>query len=124
MLAINAKSANVAAAWKLIQYLTSPSVEIARARRPATRRRCRRPTPARCTRRRRTSRQVKTLNGYAQPRPVSPNYLQISVDLQNAFSAVFANIELARVGDDRARRRRSSRSGERLSSGDRSCDGD
>jgi hypothetical protein len=23
---------------------------------------------------------------------VSPNYLQISVDLQNAFSAVFANI--------------------------------
>ena len=31
MLAINAKTANVAAAWKLIQYLTSPSVEIARA---------------------------------------------------------------------------------------------
>ena len=39
------------------------------------------------------------LNGYAQPRPVSPKYLQISVDLQNAFSSVFANIELAGVGD-------------------------
>ena len=31
--------------------------------------------------------EVKVLNGYAQPRPVSPNYLQISVDLQNAFLA-------------------------------------
>ena len=31
MLAINAKTAHAAAAWKLIQYLTSPPVEIARA---------------------------------------------------------------------------------------------
>jgi multiple sugar transport system substrate-binding protein len=92
MLAINAKSANVAASWKLIQYLTSPSVEIARAEAtgdPPS-------LPAAYTNALYAKapyfKQVKTLNGYAQPRPVSPSYLQISVDLQNAFSSVFANI--------------------------------
>ena len=89
------RASNAAAAWKLIQYLTSPSVEIARAEAtgdPPS-------LPAAYT----TAlyakapyfKQVKTLNGYAQPRPVSPKYLQISVDLQNAFSSVFANIALA-----------------------------
>ena len=34
---------------------------------------------------------VKTLNGFAQPRPVTPNYLQVSSDLQTALSSVFAN---------------------------------
>ena len=92
MLAINAKTANVAAAWKLIQYLTSPSVEIARAEAtgdPPS-------LPSAYTNalyeKAPYFKQVKMLNGYAQPRPVSPNYLQISVDLQNAFSAVFANM--------------------------------
>ena len=93
MLAINAKSSNAAAAWKLIQYLTS-SVGRDRARRGD-----RRPAvaavglhAARSTRKAPYFKEVKTLNGYAQPRPVSPKYLQISVDLQNAFSSVFANI--------------------------------
>ena len=92
MLAINAKSANVAASWKLIQYLTSPSVEIARAEAtgdPPS-------LPSAYTNALYAKapyfKEVKILNGYAQPRPVSPNYLQISVDLQNAFSSVFANI--------------------------------
>jgi len=92
MLAINAKSANVAASWKLIQYLTSPAVEIARAEAtgdPPS-------LPSAYTNALYAKapyfKQVKTLNGYAQPRPVSPNYLQISVDLQTAFSSVFANI--------------------------------
>lgn len=91
MLAINAKSSNVSAAWKLIQYLTSPAVEVKRAIAtgdPPS-------LPSAYTqalyRKAPYFRQVKVLNGYAQPRPVSPKYLQISVDLQNAFSAVFAN---------------------------------
>jgi multiple sugar transport system substrate-binding protein len=92
MLAINAKSSNVAASWKLIQYLTSPAVEIARAEAtgdPPS-------LPSAYTNALYAKapyfKQVKVLNGYAQPRPVSPNYLQISVDLQTAFSSVFANI--------------------------------
>jgi hypothetical protein len=36
--------------------------------------------------------QVETLNKYAQPRPVSPNYLQISSDLQTMLSEVFSNL--------------------------------
>lgn len=34
---------------------------------------------------------VKTLNGYAAPRPVSPNYLQVSADLQTLSSSVCAS---------------------------------
>jgi len=90
--AINAKSQNVAAAWKLIQYLTSSSVEVARAEAtgdPPS-------LPAAYTSALYAKapyfKQVKTLNGFAQPRPVSPQYLQISVDLQNALSSVFSNI--------------------------------
>jgi multiple sugar transport system substrate-binding protein len=92
MLAINAKSANAAADWKLIQYLTSSPVEIARAEAtgdPPS-------LPSAYTNALYAKapyfKEVKVLNGYAQPRPVSPNYLQISVDLQTAFSSVFANI--------------------------------
>jgi maltose-binding protein MalE len=36
-------------------------------------------------------RNVKTLNSYSQPRPVSPNYLTVSNDLQVMLSEVFAN---------------------------------
>jgi len=92
MLAINAKSQNAAAAYKLIQYLTSSSVEVARAEvtgDPPS-------LPAAYTNALYAKapyfKQVKTLNGFAQPRPVSPQYLQISVDLQNALSSVFSNI--------------------------------
>lgn len=95
MLAINAKSSNVAAAWKLIQYLTSPAVEIKRAIAtgdPPS-------LPSAYTKALLAKapyfKEVKVLNGYAQPRPVSPKYLQISVDLQTAFSSVFANTSSA-----------------------------
>jgi multiple sugar transport system substrate-binding protein len=91
MLAINAKSGHSAAAWKLIQYLTSTDVEVARAEAtgdPPS-------LPAAYTptlyAKAPYFQDVKTLNTYSQPRPVSPNYLQISTDLQNMFSAVYAN---------------------------------
>ena len=91
MLAINAKTKNTAAAWKLVQYLTSPAVEIARAKAtgdPPS-------LPSAYTSDLYAAapyfQQVKALNDNAQPRPVSPNYLQISTDLQNMLSEVFAN---------------------------------
>ena len=34
---------------------------------------------------------VKTLNNYSAPRPVTPNYLQVSTDLQTLLSSVYAN---------------------------------
>lgn len=91
MLAINAKTTHAAAAWKLMQYLTSSSVEIARA--VATGDPPSLPAAYTSTLYAKAPyfKAVKTLNGYAQPRPVTPNYLQVSSDLQTALSSVFAN---------------------------------
>jgi multiple sugar transport system substrate-binding protein len=95
MLAINAKSTHLAADWKLIQYLTSPSVEIARAVATGD------PpsllaayTPALYAKAP-YFKEVKVLNDYAQPRPVTPNYLQVSSELQTALSSSFANLSSA-----------------------------
>jgi multiple sugar transport system substrate-binding protein len=95
MLVINAKSANAAADWKLIQYLTSPSVEIARAEATGDPPSLPSAYTSALYAKAPYFKEVKILNGYAQPRPVSPNYLAISVDLQDAFSSVFANTETA-----------------------------
>jgi multiple sugar transport system substrate-binding protein len=90
MLAINAKTSHAAAAWKLIQYLTSAQVETTRAIAtgdPPS-------LPSAYTSQLYAAApyfaQVKTLNGYAAPRPVSPNYLAVSADLQTLFSSVYA----------------------------------
>jgi len=95
MLAINAKTAHAAAAWKLIEYLTSAPVETARAEAtgdPPS-------LPAAYTSALYAKapyfQNVKVLNGYSQPRPVSPNYLQVSTDLQVMLSSVFANSQSA-----------------------------
>ena len=91
MLAINAKSSHAAAAYMLIEYLTSAAVQTARAEAtgdppslPSAY------TPALFAKAP-YFKQVKTLNQYAQPRPVSPSYLQISTYLQSALSSVYAN---------------------------------
>jgi multiple sugar transport system substrate-binding protein len=91
MLAINAKSSHAAAAYKLIEYLTSPEVQVARAEAtgdPPS-------LPSAYTQalyeKAPYFKAAKVLNSYAQPRPVSPKYLQISEYLQEAFSSVFAN---------------------------------
>jgi multiple sugar transport system substrate-binding protein len=91
MLSINAKTAHAAAAYKLIEYLTSPAVETARAIATADP-----PSlPSAYTSALYTAApyftSVKTLNSDAQARPVSPNYLQVSSDLQTLFSSVYAN---------------------------------
>lgn len=91
MLGINAKSEHSVAAYKLIEYLTTPEVQIARAEA------CGDPPslPAAYTEalyaKDPVFKAVKTLNNYAQPRPVSPKYLEISEFLQDSFSSVFAN---------------------------------
>lgn len=94
MLAINSKTAHSAAAYKLIQYLTSPAVEIARAEAtgdppslPSAY------TPALFAKAP-YFQNVKTLNTFSAPRPVNPNYLQMSNDLQVMLSEVFANTKL------------------------------
>jgi trehalose/maltose transport system substrate-binding protein len=91
MLAINAKTAHAAAAWKLIEYLTSAPVQAARAvvtgdppSLPSAY------TPALLARAPYFA-NVKTLNNYSAPRPVTPNYLTVSADLQNLFSTVYAS---------------------------------
>jgi multiple sugar transport system substrate-binding protein len=91
MLAINAKTSHAAAAWKLIQYLTNPSVEIARAVATGDPPSLPSAYTSALYAKAPYFKAVKTLNGYAQPRPVTPNYLQVSSDLQTAFSSVFAN---------------------------------
>jgi len=92
MLAINAKSTHASAAWKLIEYLTSPSVEIARAQATGDPPSLPSAYTSALYKAAPYFKQVKVLNRYAQPRPVSPNYLKISSYLQTALSSVFANI--------------------------------
>jgi multiple sugar transport system substrate-binding protein len=91
MLAINAKSAHAAAAYKLIQYLTSPEVEIARAEATGDPPSLPSAYTAALYAKAPYFKVVKVLNEHAQPRPVSPSYLQISSELQSAISSVYAN---------------------------------
>ena len=91
MLAINAKTAHAAAAWKLIEYLTSAPVETARAEvtgdppsLPSAY------TPSLLAKAPYFA-NVKTLNSYSAARPVNPNYLTVSADLQDLFSTVYAS---------------------------------
>ncbi len=91
MLAINAKTAHAAAAWKLIQYLTSPSVEIARAIATGDPPSLPSAYNSQLLSAAPYFAAVKTLNNYSAPRPVNPNYLAVSADLQTLFSGVYAN---------------------------------
>lgn len=91
MLAINAKTAHSAAAWKLIQYLTSPAVETARAEVTGDPPSLPGAYTSALYAKAPYFKNVKVLNGYSAARPVSPNYLQVSTDLQVMLSEVFAN---------------------------------
>jgi multiple sugar transport system substrate-binding protein len=90
MLGINAKTAHAAAAWKLIQYLTSPSVETARAIAVGDPPSLPSAYTSALYAKAPYFQAVKTLNTYAAPRPVNPNYLTVSSDLQTLFSSVYA----------------------------------
>jgi multiple sugar transport system substrate-binding protein len=91
MLAINAKTAHAAAAWKLIQYLTSAPVETARAEVTGDPPSLPSAYTSALYAKAPYFQNVKALNNYAAPRPVTPNYLNVSADLQNIFSSVYAS---------------------------------
>lgn len=91
MLGINAKSGHAEAAWKLIEYLTSAPVQIARAEATGDPPSLPSAYTSALIAKAPYFAQVKTLNVYAAPRPVDPNYLEASADLQDATSAVYAN---------------------------------
>ncbi len=93
MLAINAKTAHAAAAWKLIEYLTSAPVETARAEATGDPPSLPSAYTSALYAKAPYFQNVKVLNGFSQPRPVSPNYLQVSTDLQVMLSSVFANTQ-------------------------------
>jgi multiple sugar transport system substrate-binding protein len=91
MLGINAKTAHAAAAYQLIQYLTSPGVETARAIAVGDPPSLPSAYTSSLYAKAPYFQDVKTLNNYSAPRPVTPNYLQVSTDLQTLFSSVYAN---------------------------------
>jgi multiple sugar transport system substrate-binding protein len=91
MFAINAKTAHSAAAWKLIEYLTSPSVEVARAIATGDPPSLPSAYTAQLYAKAPYFQAVKTLNNYSAPRPVNPNYLTVSADLQVLMSSVYAS---------------------------------
>ncbi len=91
MLAINAASTHSAAAYKLIEFLTSPTVQVERAVATGDPPSLPSAYTSALYAKAPIFRQVKVLNSFAQPRPVSPEYLKISETLQDAFSSVYAN---------------------------------
>src|SRR6201986_3947296 len=91
MLAINAKTAHAAAACQLIQYRPSPGVDPARAIAVGAPPSLPSAYTSALYAKAPYFKDVKTLNQYSQPRPVTPNYLQVSTDLQTLFSSVNAN---------------------------------
>lgn len=91
MLAINAKSTHAAAAYKLIEFLTKPEVQIKRAIATGDPPSLPSAYTSELYAKAPIFKQVKVLNVHAQPRPVSPQYLKISETLQEALSSVYAN---------------------------------
>jgi multiple sugar transport system substrate-binding protein len=92
MLAINAKSSHAAAAWQFIQYLNSPQVQqtraIATGDPPALQAAYDQALFAQAP----YFQQVQTLARVAVPRPVTPDYHQISADLQTMIWSVASNL--------------------------------
>ena len=89
MLGINATSRHPRIAWRLVQFLTSPT-----AQRRFTRRNGLRPTrrqlyrDAALLREQPMLRRLRPIIDQARPRPVTPYYMMVSQILQSAFSAV------------------------------------
>lgn len=89
-LAINAKSTHQAAAWKLIQFLTSPSVQITRAISAGDPPSVQAAYNDALFSKAPFYKQEQLVFKYATPRPVSPVYTQISAQLQTMISTVLS----------------------------------
>jgi multiple sugar transport system substrate-binding protein len=92
MLAINAKTSHATAAWKLIQYLTRPSAEIARAEATGDPPSLPSAYTSALYAKAPYFRSVKPLNSYATPRPVNPYYPVIaSTTLYPLFALAYSS---------------------------------
>jgi multiple sugar transport system substrate-binding protein len=97
-LVINAKSTHQAAAWKLIQFLTSPSVQITRAINAGDPPSVQSAYTSALFSKAPYYQQEKVVFKYATPRPVTPVYTQISSQLQTMISSVLSGQETASAG--------------------------
>jgi multiple sugar transport system substrate-binding protein len=92
MLALNAKSTHQAAAWQFIQYLETPQVQqqraVATGDPPALQASYNQALFSQAP----YFQQVETLAKVVVPRPVTPNYPQISSYLQTMISSVVSNL--------------------------------
>jgi multiple sugar transport system substrate-binding protein len=92
MLAINAKTAHAAAAWKLIQYLTRASAEIARAEVTGDPPSLPSAYTSALYAKAPYFRSVKTLNSYTASRPVNPYYPVIAnTELYPLFAVAYSS---------------------------------
>jgi multiple sugar transport system substrate-binding protein len=89
-LAINAKSTHQAAAWKFIQFLTSPAAQIARAISAGDPPSVQAAYSSALFSKAPYYQQEQAVFKYATPRPVSPVYPQISSQLQTMISSVLS----------------------------------
>ncbi|WP_162931039.1 ABC transporter substrate-binding protein [Streptomyces sporangiiformans] len=92
MLAINSKSTHSAAAWKLIQYLTSKDVQIDRALKAGNPPSVSAAYSPELFKEAPYYREVEKVAKVAVQRPVSPNYPKVSVELQTMLSSVVSNL--------------------------------
>ena len=92
MLAVNAKTTHAGAAWKLIQYLTRPSAEIARAEATGDPPSLPSAYTSALYAKAPYFRSVKTLNSYAAARPANPYYPVIaSTKLYPLFALAYSS---------------------------------
>jgi multiple sugar transport system substrate-binding protein len=91
MLALNARSSHTAAAWEFVQYLLSSKVQqqraIATGNPPALQASYNQALFSQAP----YFQQIEALAKVVVPRPVTPNYPQISTDLQTMISSVVSN---------------------------------
>jgi multiple sugar transport system substrate-binding protein len=92
MLALNAKSSHSAAAWQFIQYLESPQVQQQRAISTGDPPALQASYDQALFSQAPYFQQVQTLAKVVVPRPITPNYPQISTDLQTMISSVVSNL--------------------------------
>jgi trehalose/maltose transport system substrate-binding protein len=92
-LVVNAKSTHQAAAWKFIQYLTSDSAQIARAISAGDPPSVKSAYTTALYAKAPYFKQETAVFKAAVPRPVLPNYTQVSAELQTMISAVLSGAE-------------------------------
>jgi multiple sugar transport system substrate-binding protein len=92
MLAINAKSSHTAAAWKLLQYLTSKDVQVTRALTTGNPPSVAAAYSPELFKQAPYFKEVEKVAKLAVQRPVSPNYPEISDQLQTMLSSVVSNL--------------------------------